>query len=650
MTWKELRTGQDRVLTNADRTPAERTIAELIWNSLDADADDVLVTVETNDLGAATRIVISDNGSGISPDDVDALFLTEGDSWKKQAKFSPSQRRPMHGQYGRGRLLVYAIASEVIWTTTVPGNGGRLATYSITGFRDRPTGFEVAEATDTDGECGTIVELKLRDSQKAAKIGDSDFELKIVELLAESLSSFPGVTVTWNGSPFVLDEFIDSRQVIELLDLDETVLGGHPTPRLEIVEWSEPVGTRKIQLCDDSGAALCEYKPPSMTPAPFTWTAYLIWPGFGDPQLMSIADLHVPEVRHSELLTTVAEALDSHLADRLKDERGRIVQEWKDEGVYPYGSESDSIPETVERELFDVVAVIASASIPKRGSSQKKLTLRLLREALRSEPSRVRRALEAVVNLDLTDSGSLERLLDRTSLRSIVRASSKVADRLDFIEGLSSLLYSDATRQVFREIDQLHPMLLNEPWVFGDEWEFCLSEHGLTSVVEEVLRRHNPDGIVAVEPVILPDERRGRVDLLFHKVVPESESERHLVVELKRPGRLTMEHYGQLANYATAITAHPAVASSTTKWDFWLVGTDLDNAIENERIDTSSRVGLAKEHDNRRLWVIRWGELLDGLRHKHHSYRSELELMPTTSSGLEYLRRVHQDYLPASAR
>lgn len=646
MTWKELRTGQDRVLTNADRTPAERAIAELMWNSLDAEADNVAVSVDTNELGAATRIVISDNGTGIPFDDVEALFLTEGDSWKKDTKFSPGQQRPMHGQYGRGRLLAYAVASEVKWRTTAPSNGHGLISYEISGYRNRPTGFEVGSASEATGERGTEVELLLRDTQKAAKIGDSNFKLKIIELLAESLSSFPQTTVIWNGNRLAVDDLIESRCAIELPEIDTSVLRGHPVPAFELVEWSEPVGTRKIQLCDDSGAAICEYKPPTMTPAHFSWTAYLTWTGFRDPALMNVADLHVPELRHGELLSLAAEALDSHLASRFRDERGRIVQDWIDEGVYPYGSTPDGIPETVERELFDVVAVIASGAVPRRGTRQKKLTLRLLREALRSEPGRVRRAVEAVVNLDTTDQENLEQLLDRTSLGSIVRASSKVADRLDFIEGLASLLYSDATRRVFREVDQLHPMLVKEPWVFGDEWDVCLSEHGLTRVVKEVLRRHNPDGVVAVEPVTLPDGKRGRVDLLFHKVVPESESERHLVVELKRPGRLTIDHYGQVAKYATGITTHPEVLNTATKWDFWLVGTDLDNTLENERTGREHRVGLAKEYDTHRLWVIRWGELFDSLRHKYQSYRAELDILPTANSGLEYLRRIHLDYLP----
>ncbi len=111
-----------------------------------------------------------------------------------------------------------------------------------------------------------------------------------------------------------------------------------------------------------------------------------------------------------------------------------------------------------------------------------------------------------------------------------------------------------------------------------------------------------------------------------------------------------MDHYGQVAGYATAITQHAAVAGTATEWDFWLVGTDLDRVIENERDSSGLRTGFVKSYDNHRLWIIRWGELIDSLRRKYESYRAELDLVPTRSSGLQYLRRTHDEYIPNSIR
>jgi len=487
--------------------------------------------------------------------------------------------------------------------------------------------------------------LRLRDTQKAARVADSGFKLKLLNLMAESISSID-CSIVWNGDKLDPKDVIERRDSLTLPPLEPSVLRGHEQPSLVVVEWSERIGTQRLQLCDEAGSTISDYKPGSIPPAPFTWTAYLKWPGFRDPELMGIADLHAPEFKHSELLSIATELLHSHLTSRLQAERGNIVREWISEGVYPFENTDGDPSLNVERELFDIVAVIASPSVPKRGTDQKRLTLRLLKEALRAEPDRLRTALDAVMDLAEEDLASLERLLKRTELSAIVRASSKVADRLDFLDGLASLLYADDTRKVFREVDQLHPMLVNEPWVFGDEWSECLSEHGLTRVVESAVKAKNQDAVLALEPVTLPDGKRGRVDLLFHKTVPESEQQRHLVVELKRPGKLTMDHYAQVAGYATAITEHPEIINTATKWDFWLVGSDLDKTLSNERTAPSQHSGLVKDFGTHRIWVVRWGELIDSLRRKFENYRSELDLVPSESTGLQYLRRAHAEYLP----
>ena len=623
------------MLSNADKASAAQAISELIWNALDAEATRVVVSIERTEMGAPRVVVIDDDGHGIAPEEARDLFLTEGDSWKKDKRFSPRIKRPLHGQLGRGRLLAYSISDEVEWTSVAAVDEGFMST-TIRGSRTSPTGFDVSEGVTASGPARTKVTLTMRDGQKSAQIGDAGFEMKVIELMAESLHSTSDATVTWGGEPLDADTVIARRSDVGLDNLTDSSLHGHPSPVLTVVEWTSKVGSKRIQLCDAAGAAICEYRPGAL-PVPFSWTAYLKWPGFRDSQLMGIADLHVPEIKHNDLLTAANKALNQYLTERLADERGSVIREWKDEGVYPYSGEMTTRLEHAERDLFDVVAVIASGTV---------LATSVEMPALRADPSRLRRGLEAVLQLDDDDLDSLDRLLDRTELGALIRSSHKVADRLDFVNGLGLLLYSDDTRRTFREVDQLHPMVVAEPWLFGDEWDVCLSEHGLTRVVKSVVEERS-DAVLAIDPVVLEDGRQGRVDMLFHKIVPESELDRHLVVELKRPGRLNMAHYGQLANYATAITGHPEVIETATKWDFWLVGSDMDTAISDQRTESGMHFGLAKDTGRYRLWVVRWGELLDGLRRKYESYRAELGVEPTEASGLEYLSRVHEEYLPS---
>jgi Histidine kinase-, DNA gyrase B-, and HSP90-like ATPase len=57
-------------------------IAEMIWNSLDADATRVVLKSVDGDVGV-DRLEITDNGSGIAPDHALDVFKQLGGSWKQ---------------------------------------------------------------------------------------------------------------------------------------------------------------------------------------------------------------------------------------------------------------------------------------------------------------------------------------------------------------------------------------------------------------------------------------------------------------------------------------------------------------------------------------------------------------------------------------
>jgi hypothetical protein len=109
--------------------------------------------------------------------------------------------------------------------------------------------------------------------------------------------------------------------------------------------------------------------------------------------------------------------------------------------------------------------------------------------------------------------------------------------------------------------------------------------------------------------------------------------------------KLTMAEYGQLNNYATAITSHPQVAANANVWDFWLVGTDVDDAIKNLWNDPN-RPGLVFNGPLHRLWVVTWAMLLDQSNRRLAAFRNQLEIEPTEQTGRAYLQRVHAEFIP----
>src|SRR6266508_4922511 len=87
-------------------------LAELIWNSVDADANKVDVSIEKNELGAMSRIIVRDNGIGMEYDDAPELFKRLGGSWKRLRATTKRDGRFLHGQDGRVRFKAFALRSE----------------------------------------------------------------------------------------------------------------------------------------------------------------------------------------------------------------------------------------------------------------------------------------------------------------------------------------------------------------------------------------------------------------------------------------------------------------------------------------------------------------------------------------------------------
>jgi Histidine kinase-, DNA gyrase B-, and HSP90-like ATPase len=546
--------GEDH-LAGFTRSPRV-AIAELVWNSLDADATEVDVRFTLNDLDGIERVVVKDNGTGMTLADASFGFRNFGNSWKKNTLRSTGGRT-LHGKLGRGRYTAFSIGSHPVWTSVADEEGSRqLVTVVGNATRLRTVKVQTAPAPD-DEPTGTTVTIDQLTMQAQRELLREGILEDLITRFAPYLEQYPNAKIVYRGTE------LDPARLRDRSDTSELQVG-ESTASLLIIEWKTPV-ERKLFLCDEYGSALADLSPGIHAPG-YQFTSYLRWSGFQEiGHDVMLAELDAGDI--GELVAAAKDRLRDYFKARAEETQREQLQEWDDKGLYPYKGKPASAAQAAERQAFDIVALSAAPVINEAVSDRsRKLTLRLIRSALESGPTALQTVLLEVLELPEQKVLELTRLLNNTTLSSVIETSKRIADRLDFLSALDALLFDTESRKHTLERRQLHRILAQETWVFGEEWALTGDDDRLTQVLANHLNLLGDDVELAnLAPVLREDGSEGIPDLVLSRTLESAENLwQHLVVELKRPNHtLTIGDVDQIRRYAVAVSEDQRFHSRT---------------------------------------------------------------------------------------
>jgi len=627
------------------------SLAELIWNGLDADANSVDVSIRSNLAGGVEEIRVVDDGTGFDLEGAKEGFSSLGGSWKKLRERTSERGRLLHGKDGQGRFRAFGLGAYVSWLSGVREDSGAVAGVSVLGSIEDLKHFQVEEA-DVERPGTAVVVREVWDNLRNLEDG-AVFE-ELTESLALYLREYRSVKVVYAGEMIDASLIEDRTSVIAL---DPVTIDGQEVAdlELEVVEWSKST-SRSLYLCDESGFTLGRVNPGIHAPG-FDFTAYLRSTFFREiANSLSLADEH-PGLQ--AVLEAAREALREHFRTRGAARVREQVVEWKASEIYPYSGEPANPVERAERQVFDVVAYNVASYLPtfaRSDTKTQKFSFRLLQQAIEANPGALRRILSDVLQLPLTSQDELADLLDRTSLSAIITAAKEVADRLDFLRGLELLLFNPESKRQLLERSQLHRILASETWVFGEQFHLTVDDQSLTEVLkkhEDQLRRESSDTTANnladedLPEVLREDGSRGIVDLMLSRRIPQRrEDEReHLVVELKRPIQtINPVVAAQIRSYAFAVQRDDRFNHTKTRWEFWALSNRVTEQVEWEMEDAAN--GILKQTDNLVIKIKTWGQVLEECRGRLTFFQDKLSYAPEDEDAMAYLRSVHERYLP----
>lgn len=626
-------------------------ISELVWNSLDADATLVEIKEESHEIGEK-RIIVYDNGTGIPTNEAPKLFSQLGGSWKHLSGQSKVCQRFLHGAEGKGRLKAFALGRVVDWHVCYKEENGSFANYTVSMLENalREVRISDPEMTDT-GQTGVrcvISELK----KEFQFLSLPTFAQEMAEIFATYLKNYSDVEIRLPSGKVDISTAIAASKDVELPPI--VVDGKEFKAELNVIEWKNATA-RAIYLCNEAGLPLSQIDlrlhVPGMHFSAYLQSSYI-------SQLSRNGTLGLGELNPdlTSVLAAAKEAIKAFHKERTTEKSRTVIDQWKAESVYPFKSEPTSQVERVEREIFDVIAIKVSNLVPDFENAPKKgkgLQLRMLKQAIEKSPEDLQVILTEVLDLSEKSQKDFAKLLRETSLTAIISASKIVSDRLAFLTGLQTLLFDHEEKRQLKERTQLHRLLAENTWIFGEEFALSVDDQSLTEVLKKHLAASGVETTVD-SPVLRQDDKVGIVDLMLTRKIPchrEDELD-HLIIELKRPTvKLGSKEITQIKEYAFAVAEDERFQGIRTRWNFWLVSNEMDATCRREANQANRPAGMLYQSDDKliTIWAKQWSEVLHANQQRLRIFQQSLEISADKDASLKYLRETYSSVLGGQA-
>lgn len=313
--------------------------------------------------------------------------------------------------------------------------------------------------------------------------------------------------------------------------------------------------------------------------------------------ILKLIRTRLSEIRKPQLVRT-AEAFYGDL------EAKRLLPNLPQFGIYD---------EQSFKELIKEVYVLAPSLFNNRSEDQKQFLCTSLAGLLSSQDDSLLKVIfEQLLELSEEEKTQFGELLSRTHLSNVVRLAVEVDKRLEVIDKLEHLLseHRDATL----EVKHIQRILNDNFWLFGEQFRlFSTTEGALHKVLTDYAKE-----ILGIDMGSLVNKPMGELDLFLTKTQAQGETiQRNVIVELKRASiKLRKKQYDQLEKYMEDVLREPLCNGTNQYWEFYLIGTDYDDHIEN-KIESAKTWGEKDKglctflkDGHVKMYVRKWSDIL----------------------------------------
>jgi len=235
--------------------------------------------------------------------------------------------------------------------------------------------------------------------------------------------------------------------------------------------------------------------------------------------------------------------------------------------------------------------------------------------------------LGKIIKLNKKMTNKFSDLLEKTDLESIIEFSDKVASKIEDIEFLEKLVYSEVAKNV-KERKELHKFLEKMLWVFGEEFNETtklLSDKSLRKNLIELREdcmKFKPNKQKDNVNIDIDKKIKSITDLfIYHERILDYKKREVLVVELKAPKvKISPKEIEQAMRYAREIGKLSSV-SDNVNFKILLVSSAINDGADfmikgNQKSEDNPYLYFRSDDKKIEVWIMKWSELIENVKRK----------------------------------
>jgi hypothetical protein len=625
----------------------KKAIAEYIWNGFDAGATIININFSGNEIGTLDNFSISDDGSGISLDNISDTFGNFMVSLKANS-FSVSEF--VKGKKGKGRYSFSTFCNKATWKTIFKSKEDKFLEYNIQIKKESSQNFETFDTTiSKQQKTGTEVIFEDFTEMYTDLLDNEGFE----KFLANEFGWFLFLNKERDFKILINKNQLDYFSVIEDTDEKEITIGDYIF-KVSYIRWKEKIGDKYYYyfLNGEKKQVFRKHTSFNNKAVDFHHSLYIeanYFDNFNatkeDNPTFDFSGKNQTDITFRNLV----ELLNEFVSEKEKlfirnSKANELIEVYSKNKVFP-AFKNNSYDQLRKIDLENVIKELYSVQ-PKifqnLTTTQSKTIIGFLNLLLDTDQREsVLTIVENVVKLSDEERDELANTLKKTNLSHINALIKLLENRFNVVEILKTLIFD--LEKFTNERDHIQKVIEENYWLFGEQFHLVSADKNFEILLNNYfthleIDNKKPETIESKEKLKRPDIFVSRKSDIPDATNNDLTIEENIIVELKRPSVVIgSEQFQQVERYLRFIIEEERFNSLRRNWKFILVGKKVDDYIidlyENQK--NKGQKYLVQSIRNYEIYAMTWDDLFMLFKIKHKHLIDKLEFKSAIIENLE---------------